>query len=77
MKIYCEKCRYIDWIPVDGPVQKEARCKKVKGHDFRPTPIKHESKPLTCNPYIDNLHNNCPYYEEKQKLLDKIFNWRW
>lgn len=77
MKVYCKDCRYVDWIPVDGPVMHEPRCKKIKGHTRRDTPLESITTPKYCNPYSDNILNKCPYFEENQPIIDRIFTWGW
>jgi hypothetical protein len=53
----------------------EARCKRIKEYKQRDTPLEVITTPRYCNPYSDNLLNKCPYFEEKQSLLNCIFNW--
>ena len=56
--VYCNKCRYIDYIPVDGPRMQEPICKKVKEIKNIQTPFKNLVEAMNCDPYIDNRNND-------------------
>jgi len=78
VKVYCKDCRHITWIPVDGPVMSEPRCKRIKEYVPYTDPIGYERvKVVYCNPWVDNAVNECSSYEERKSLLDKIFSWSW
>ena len=75
--IYCKDCRYIVAIPVDGPAMTVFKCKKIKCYTKEPNPINCITLPVYCDPYKDNITNDCKYFEEKKRLLNKLFNWSW
>lgn len=78
VKVFCKDCRYIEWIPVDGPTMSEARCRKIKEYLPYNDPIGNARvKVLYCNPWSDNITNECSFFEERKSLLDKIFSWSW